>query len=79
MKYIEMRKHQNNDSKRCQDFEDMGKIRCLCQNGSRHNNQGVGTEKLRFFPYKIFFNTAVLPRNFDPNILGQRSFFTFDL
>ena len=36
MKYVEMRKHQNNDFKRCQDFEDMGKIRCLCQNGSRH-------------------------------------------
>ena len=39
MKYIEMRKHQNNDFKRCQDFEDMGKIRCLCQNGSRHKNR----------------------------------------
>ena len=38
MKYIEMRKHQNNDFKRWQDFEDMGKIRCLCQNGSRHKN-----------------------------------------
>ena len=35
-----MRKHQNNDFKRCQDFEDMGKIRCLCQNGSRHKNTG---------------------------------------
>ena len=39
MKYIEMRKHQNNDFKRCQDFEDMGKIRCLCQNGSRHKKK----------------------------------------
>ena len=38
MKYIKVRKHQNNDFKRCQDFEDTGKIRCLCQNGSRHKN-----------------------------------------
>ena len=28
----------NSDFKRCQDFEDKGKIRCLCQNGSRHKN-----------------------------------------
>ena len=32
-----MRKHENNDSKKCQNFEDMGKMRCLCQNGSWHN------------------------------------------
>ena len=38
MKYIKVRKHQNNDFKKCQDFEDMGKIRCHCQNGSRHKN-----------------------------------------
>ena len=52
MKYIEMRKHQNNDFKRCQDFEDMGKIRCPCQNGSRHKNW----DKIVTLPIKFWAN-----------------------
>ena len=39
MKYIKLRKPKNKSFKGCQDFEDTGKIRCLCQNGSRHNNK----------------------------------------
>ena len=43
MKYMKVRKHQNSDFERCQDFEDTGKIRCLCQNGSRHKNNNDAT------------------------------------
>ena len=54
MKYFDMRKHQNNDFKRCQDFEDTGKIRCLCQNGSRHKNDLTGQVfKTAKMPYRV--------------------------
>ena len=59
MKYIEMRKHQNNDFKRCQDFEDMGKIRCICQNGSRHKNKLLTISFSKLLKKKSFPSGAV--------------------
>ena len=43
----------NNDFKTCQDVEDMGNIRYLCQNGSRHKKY-LGKYLLNNKSYYIF-------------------------
>ena len=63
MKYIKVRKHQNSDFERCQDFEDTGKIRCLCQNGSRHKNENKSLQSydlvLNDYIYRIVFQRSL--------------------